>query len=168
MTRMTGQKKKKECVGKQTAFEKAWCLHSDLLQDTCMTQETCWKDASEAHDLLCRQIAIAVKARKAKTFAAKKVMCYIKMLQDGHACTVKDPMSTDCYTNYESCQGIEVDRSHLNIECEKYRSPMECNNPNVLEPFLATAEWTDMTYVKQDWYPEATTEVLNAACSKKR
>lgn len=155
---------KKQCVKKQEDFELAWCDHSNLLQDTCITQASCWKDASEAHDLLCQQIAIAVKARKAKTFAAKKVMCYIKMLQDGHACTVADPMSTGCYKDYESCQGITVERDHLNIECEAYKSPMDCNKGNVLDPFLATERWTKMTYVDQDWYNEATTEAFRATC----
>lgn len=165
---------KKDCVTKQTKFEKSWCAHATLLQTTCKTQKTCFKDQSEAHALLCKQIAIAVHARKAKFFAAHKVKCYIDMLKAGHNCTEQQAKVyktnpdayTNCYANYESCTKLEVDRSHLDIGCKPHKQPMACNPNNVLQPFIGTDAWESDTYSSQaDWYPEATTNPVTPACT---
>lgn len=155
---------KRKCVAAQVKFEKSWCQHASLLQNTCHEQRSCFKDASDAHAVLCGQIRIAVHARKAKYFASKKVKCYIQMLREGHECT--EAGRPNCYPNYESCTTREVDRSHLDIPCQPHDQPLACNQPNVLTPFIGTDAWEVKTYSSQvEWYPDATTNAVTTTCT---
>lgn len=122
-----------KCNRAQSEFEIRFCEYAQLLKTTCKDQTECRERTIKAHNETCAEIAIKVHARKAQTFAAEKVKCYIKIL------------TTENYTDYTHCERKEVDVSHLDILCLPVPDAAPCDTSPVTHQPCANA-WLGAEY----------------------
>lgn len=123
--------KASECDGLQTAFESDFCTWRNNATEMCETYRQCRSDTESAYNQTIIDNAALEANLKNQWRALKLLECYAGMIRDEA-------------TDFSVCD-LTTDVSHLDITCEPYPDPLNCDLTDVVHgPCDST--WTSQYY----------------------
>ncbi|CAE7229411.1 MEP1 [Symbiodinium sp. CCMP2592] len=129
-----------ECRVEQSTLESHFCEYRQQLTDSCDAIDTCYQNVNQTWLQLLATIAASDSRREASYTAAKKVICYIQLLQ-----------SNLTQAAVQACQDLVVDTSGLAVHIPDPAAKQVCDSSPVAD-FPCETAWVQSEYLDKSWY----------------
>jgi len=109
---------KTTCDTAQSTFESAFCSYAQSLTTTCGTYTSCRNAAVSSHSNTVSDVQVSEAGRKAQHQAAKKIICYLGVLNATEA---------DKPTVFATCNSSTYSTTHLDIVYPTVPAAVTCD-----------------------------------------
>ncbi|CAE7229395.1 HERC4 [Symbiodinium sp. CCMP2592] len=131
-----------DCRVEQSTLESHFCEYRQQLTDSCDAIDTCYQNVNQTWLQLLATIAASDSRREASYTAAKKVICYIQLLQ-----------SNLTQAAVQACQDLVVDTSGLAVHIPDPAAKQVCDSSPVAD-FPCEPAWVQSEYLNKSWYKD--------------
>ena len=131
---------KRECDNLQKTFEKAFCAFRSDLTAACSELSRCYGHAQALYGATVPLIQQSNGNRSESFTVAKKIQCYIEVLQKN--LTVAE---------ITACEQLEITTTALHVAIPALPSQTECNT-SLVSVYPCLEAWVQQEYTSKAWY----------------